>query len=327
MAKAKQNNNQFEDVACNICGSKEFDIVYDQLTYWEYKGSFREVQCQSCKLVFLNPRPKLQYISKYYEIDNYFGRDISTKTAEIDDATIRWEAYSPSYKEVLRRFKKGKILDIGAGTGLYLSFFKEKGWDVSGIELTDDAVSYAKKQYGITLKKGDFFDFEFPKNSFDVVSLNGALEHMYHPVETLTKARSYLKKGGIVIISIPNVDGLGRYIFGRNWFPWQPPRHLYLFSPDTVTKAFKKAGYSSVTIDHNYYVQNQYILFNSLRYSKSPKFQKKETGGLVDRQSNKRSSSVVVQGGKVLWDGISRVLAHLEPLIKHGEVILVTAEK
>ena len=169
---------------CNLCGSKEYNVVHDKLSYWEYEGVFRIVKCAKCGLVFLHPRPPVSEIAKYYEQDNYFGRDITDKK-QFDDDLIRDEAYDPSYKVVFKKKKKGKILDIGAGTGLYLSKFKEKGWEVDGIEITKEAVKYAKKNYDVRLRQGDFFDFSLKNNYYDVVALNGALEHMHYPFETL----------------------------------------------------------------------------------------------------------------------------------------------
>ena len=318
--------NILEYPKCNLCGSKKYNVVYDNMTYWEYPGVFREVACAECGLVFLHPRPKLQFIGRYYESDNYFGRDISAQDTRENDGEIRNTAYGPAYDAIFSKKKKGSILDIGAGTGLFLSLFKEKGWKIDGIELTPDAVAYAKKAYGVKLRQGDFFDFSFPEESFDVVTLNGALEHMYDPYGTLLQARKYLKKNGMVVFSVPNVASLGRALFGRNWFPWQPPRHLYHLSPTTARKILEKAGFRDIHVNTNYYVQNRYILFQSLRYSKSPKFQKSKKGGLADASLvNTQTSSLPVTIGKAIWGSLSEGIARVEPIFGKGEVMLVYA--
>lgn len=312
---------------CNLCGSKNYGIMHEKLSYWEYEGIFRIVKCKQCSLVYLHPRPPVTEIGKYYESENYFGRDIAHEQ-KLDDAQTREEVFSPAYDVIFKKKKKGKILDIGAGTGLFLSKFKEKGWDVDGIEITSDAVKYAKKFYNVRLRQGDFFDFSLPKGAYDVVALNGALEHMHHPLETLMKSHEYLKKGGLVILSVPNVEGLGRHIFKKNWFPWQPPRHLYHFSPKTARMILEKAGFESIVIKHTYAVQNSYILFQSMRYSKSPKFALKETGGLIDQALVEvKSSSLKVKLGKHIWKLLVSILAKLEEYIGRGEVILVYAKK
>ena len=275
-------NKNWETPICNLCFSRNYQIIWDNMTYWEYKGLFRIVKCKNCNLVFLSPRPPLNEIDSYYVQENYFG----IKSTKIDKKTLfreRDKIYKTVYASLLKN-KKGRILDIGAGTGQFLSKFKELGWRVEGIELTNEGVRFAKKAFDIRLKKGDFFHFSYPKQSFDVITLNGALEHMYEPLAVLKKSYELLKKGGVVYFSVPNVDSLGNKLFGKNWFPWQPPRHLYHFSPITAEKMLKKAGFKDIKVKHDYWLQNQYILFQSLRYSKSGKFKKTAHGGLVNRQ-------------------------------------------
>src|SRR5579871_3014732 len=233
----------WETPICNLCHGKEIEVVYKEMTYWEYEGVFTIVKCRNCDLVFLSPRPPLSEIGKYYAQEEYFGRNISTLGKKYDDKKERERMFGVIYKIIFSRKKRGSILDIGAGTGLFLSKFKDEGWKTDGIELLSDAVSYAKKTYGITLRQGDFFDYSYKNNTYAVVTLNGALEHLYTPQETLKKIHALLSKDGMIVISVPNSDSMGREIFGRNWFPWQPPRHLYHFSPKTIKKMLENAGF------------------------------------------------------------------------------------
>lgn len=311
---------------CNLCKSKKFKVIYNKITYWEYKGFFRIVQCYDCGLIFTSPRPILSEMEKYYQQDNYFGRDIRNTNDTYNDKKERVDAYNPAYHLITSRKEKGSILDIGAGTGMFLSEFKDRGWIVDGVELESHAVSYAKKQYKITLRHGDFFQFKFQKKVYDCVTLNGVLEHLHDPLSTLTAIRPLLKRDGLLVLSIPNVSGIGRTIFGKNWFPWQPPRHLYHFSPITIREMLKNAGYTNINISHDYYLQNKYILFHSMRFAKSPKFQKKTQGGLVSNSVQIRTKGIKIQIGKFIWHFISELLARIEPIIKKGEVMLVYAE-
>lgn len=318
----------WENPRCNLCGSNEQDTVYDNLTYWEYPGKFCIVRCESCSLVFTSPRPSLDKIGKYYESDLYFGRDISSSNIDINDDGNREISYGPVYSEVLRYKKKGRILDIGAGTGMLLSKFKDIGWQVEGVELTEGAVNYAKQKYSIVLKKGDFLDQKFSQSMYDVIVLNGALEHLHRPLETLKKSCSILKDKGMIIISIPNEGSIGRRIYGRNWFPWQPPRHLYHFSPKTVTQMLEKAGFKNIVIKHSYHVQNYYILYQSMRYALSPKFRKTEAGGLENKEAAfKRSFSPVKELGKLFTSVFAFCISKIEPIIQKGEVMIVYATK
>lgn len=317
--------NSWEVPICNLCGSKKYKIIYKSLTYWEYNGKFRIVRCISCGLIFTSPRPQLAEMEKYYESEMYFGRDIEAKD-NINDEEGSELSYGPVYNLVFNKKKKGKVLDIGAGTGMLLSKFKDAGWDVDGVELTKSAVLYAKKKYAINLRQGDFLDKKF-NNFYDIVILNGSLEHLHKPLETLKKAKSLIKKKGMIVISVPNSDSLGRMIYGRSWFPWQPPRHLYHFSPKTITQMLTKAGFRKIKILHSYDIQNYYILFQSARYAISPKFKKKKSGGLVNPDAPfNSSSSPIIEVGKILAVTFAYLISKIEPIIRKGEVMIVYAE-
>jgi len=318
--------NSWEVPICNLCGSKKYKIIYKSLTYWEYSGKFRIVRCISCGLIFTSPRPRLLEMEKYYKSKMYFGRDVK-KIDSMNDKEGNELSYGPVYNLVFNKKKKGKVLDIGAGTGMLLSKFKDAGWYVDGVELTKSAVSYAKKKYGINLRQGDFLDKKF-NNLYDIVILNGSLEHLHKPLETLRKAKSLIRRKGSIVISVPNSDSLGRMIYGRSWFPWQPPRHLYHFSPKTITRMLKKAGFRKIKILHSYDIQNYYILFQSARYAISPKFKKKKSGGLVNPGAPFKSSFSPLMGiGKVLVVIFAYLISKIEPIIRRGEVMIVYAEK
>lgn len=315
-----------ENPKCNLCGGDSNRILFKGLTYWEYEGKFNIVQCLSCKLVFTSPRPKLSEMEKYYESKMYFGRDVE-KEDDFEDEEFREEHYGPVYRIILEKKKKGSIFDIGAGTGMLLSKFRDYKWKTYGVELTHGAVSYALKKYKIRLLQGDFLQKKIDKQ-FDVIVLNGALEHLHMPFETLQKARTNLDKKGFIVISIPNFDSIGRRVFGRNWFAWQPPRHLYHFSPKTITSMLQKAGYKKIKIYHNFDIQNRYIIFQSARYMMSPKFKKKKSGGLA-KESNafKPETSFKKEIGKAFFHAFSVLLSKIEPIFRKGEVIIVYAEK
>lgn len=313
---------------CGICGKSGFDIIWDDSISWMSKGVFRIVKCNNCGLVYLSPRPSKSIIDKYYQEESYWGTNISDFSKDIDYER-REKAYGIIYKDIFHRLEKGSILDIGSGTGLFLTKFKERGWKVEGIELSKKACEYAKKVYGISLRNGDFLDYKIPRSKYDVVTLNGCLEHLHNPKKTLEKINFVLKKSGILIISVPNFDSLGRRIFGKEWFALQQPTHLYHFSSTTLKKLLVMTGYKNVEIKHSYFRQNYYVIFESIRMFFSPKFIKAFNGGLVDKEAkntqSKQTFKLVL--GKISANIITIIIVLLEQFIKKGEVIVAYGEK
>ena len=319
---------KWEYPACNLCGSGTNEVVWDKVTSWMNRGVFRIVSCSECGLTYLSPRPAASLIKKYYQPESYWGRNI-LKFAGSESSQSREGAYEFLYKDIFEMRKNGSILDIGAGTGLFLKRFKEKDWKIEGVELSKEACKFAKKMFGIDLKSGDFLDQNFAKRSFNLVTLNSSLEHLYRPKETLAKIWDVLTKRGLLVITVPNIDSFGARIFGKEWYALQPPTHLYHFTPKTLSSMLFSTGFKVKSIKHSYWQHNYHIIFESARMLFSPKFKKSSDGGLVDKGTLTRKSkqSLLLVSAKIAVRAAAFLTALLEPIFSKGEVISVYAEK
>jgi len=133
----------------------------------------------------------------------------------------------------------GRVLDIGASIGTFLSIYKDHGWEVLGI---DPSRTTATKK-GIKIINGYIEEVKFPENYFDLVILNHTLEHLDNPVLVLKKVNKILKKGGIVFVDVPNAGGLGSKILGSKWAFRCPEEHKWQFTKKSLSSVFKKSGF------------------------------------------------------------------------------------
>jgi SAM-dependent methyltransferase len=163
----------------------------------------------------------------------------------------------------LRAVPGGKLLDVGCGSGIWLASMRERGWVVAGVDFDAVAVSAGTRQ-GLSLAAGSLEAQRYPDAAFDAVTLNHVIEHLPDPVATLTECRRVLKPGGQFILYTPNVQSLGHRLFGQHWRGLEPPRHLYLFSPESIRVALEKAGFAQTTIRT---INSSYIWRQSLALS------------------------------------------------------------
>jgi len=77
-------------------------------------------------------------------------------------------------------------------------------------------------------------------------------EHTYQPLETLEKCRGLLRDGGMIVISLPNFGCLEAKVFKSDWSILDAPRHLYQFTPQTLTAVLAKAGFRVTGIRYQY---------------------------------------------------------------------------
>ncbi len=132
------------------------------------------------------------------------------------------------------------VLDIACGSGYGTQLLAKGGAkQVTGIDISIEAVSYARKYYGlknVVYKIGDAEAIKEQRSSFDAVISFETLEHLLHPEKFLKEVTRVLKQDGIFIVSTPN-----RLLNTENSNPF----HLKEFSLDELHSILSK-NFSSI---------------------------------------------------------------------------------
>ena len=171
---------------CGVCGSHVLAQI-DQAN--------RICRCGHCGYVFDNPRPTLQAIIAFYSQTGKYDPWLREK----EDRDQLWKR---RLKILKRHRSSGSLLDIGTGTGMFLSIARES-FTVLGTEVSESAVRIAKNKYGLDVKQGQIEDIHFDTR-FDVITLFHVLEHVPNPLSTLRRCRELLNSDGILVVAVPN---------------------------------------------------------------------------------------------------------------------------
>jgi SAM-dependent methyltransferase len=140
------------------------------------------------------------------------------------------------------------VFDVGCGDGIFAERLAAFGMSVSGCEVDPIAAGRARAKRVNVIGKA-FEDVPVGPESFDIITMIHVLEHFHNPVGMLMKAAAMLKKGGRLIVVVPNADSLSRHVFGEHWANWDVPRHLFHFSGDTLKSVCEKAGLQTMAIE------------------------------------------------------------------------------
>jgi 2-polyprenyl-3-methyl-5-hydroxy-6-metoxy-1,4-benzoquinol methylase len=138
--------------------------------------------------------------------------------------------------------KKGRLLDVGCGNGRFLAIMRDAGWEVLGVDVDPLSAKIAKEQFGVPVIVGTLAEAGLPDESFDAVTLNHVIEHVYDPIALLRECHRVLKPQGRVVVVTPNVESMGHQVFRGYWRGLEPPRHLYLFALRTLRICAAKSG-------------------------------------------------------------------------------------
>lgn len=229
-----------ERVRCNLCGQ---DCPRPLLT----KFGYDVVKCRNCSLVYVNPRPSRDVVWQRYG-DRYFAEEYLPAQGDPALSCLR-------HQTVLRELEPyrqlNRLLDVGCATGLFLLAARKAGWEEFGLELSAYAAGYAREKLGLNVKQGELAQARFPRTFFDIVTLWDTLEHLFEPMVSLVQIREFLRPGGAIAISTPNLDSISFKLVGEAWSVISPAEHLFYFTRETLAGSLVAAGFQNIRVRVN----------------------------------------------------------------------------
>lgn len=241
---------QWEDVGCPLCGSRQ-SVLLIQAPDPQAPADpaeYRVVRCTGCGMAFTNPRPTAETIGLAYPVE-YGPHQGVKQTARRRHWWSRPMARWRGRRELAWQ-GQGRLLDFGCGAGSFLLRMHEAGWRVVGLDASPAVVQRIRGELGLPALLGALPHPELPAESFDVVTMWQALEHVHNPLAVLQAARRLLVPGGRLIVAVPNLDSAPFRWFGRDWFGLDLPRHLSHFTPETLRHIVERAGFRVEQIRH-----------------------------------------------------------------------------
>lgn len=182
------------------------------------------------------PAPNQDDLNKYYESEEYISHTDSKKgVMAFLYQTIKKRSLKKKVRLITKHNSgKGTLLDIGAGTGDFLLTAQAAGWDISGMEPNPKAIAQAALK---NMKLEESLS-RFKGRTFDVVTLWHVLEHLPNLEEQISTIESLVRPGGTLLVAVPNYLSYDARFYKKYWAAYDVPRHLWHFSPLSMTKIF-----------------------------------------------------------------------------------------
>ncbi len=270
--------------ACPLCGGLERSVVHPALTariLFCAPGVWSLSRCATCRCGYLDPRPTPQTIglayAEYYthaapqdevflSSATFVGRRLAVLRNGYLNARFpslglqpahplgsRLMGLFPATRALAERDVRhlptpepgAKLLDIGCGSGAFVSRALSLGYAAEGLEFDAKAV-LAALGGGLPVRHGALPDTGLDEASYDVVTLSQVIEHLHEPMAALQEIFRLLKPGGVFWLATPNMDAPGHVQFGPDWRGLEPPRHLVLFSAQALALALERSGFTQI---------------------------------------------------------------------------------
>ena len=248
-----------EDVVCCLC-QVPGTLVHDV-------APFGVVRCPQCELVFISPRLRPEALQRLYDDPGYFeggvyGSAVSsadaaapTTEARLSPAMLLQRTWTAGRLALADRERGGaaaggRLLEVGAGYGLFLAAAREAGWTASGVELSRTGAKHAQDALGLDVFCGQLEEAPLTPG-FDVVCAWDTVEHVPDPLSFWRTVRSQVADDGVVLFSTPYVSSLPARLLGTRWWTLKPTEHIWHFTPRTHALLLARAGLALTRVVRN----------------------------------------------------------------------------
>lgn len=222
---------------CMVCGSKKLSVMYPvQDTNENVPGNWEILSCEECGTGVLCPFPSDPETSSYYRQVFY------------NEEGKRFRGWMEILRHMLASLRgttlnklmpaKGRLLDFGSGAGHFAATQARAGWDAHSV----DPYSIASRNAAACRVIDGTFELLYPDAHFDAVTLWYVIEHLRDPRAAIAELSRVLKPGGIMLLAQQDFASYQARVFGPNWLYLDPPRHIWQFTADSLTRLAAQFG-------------------------------------------------------------------------------------
>lgn len=303
-----------DEIECKVCNNQD----KSKFTTRFCKDNINIVQCNECGFVFVPP-----YYRKQINYTEYKNED-SLKAVIAGNDWLKIQRHKLRYKTIQKYCPKGKLFDLGVGWGHFLHTGRLLGYEVAGIEMAKMPFTYARDYLKLPVECVDFFDYTPRKDYYDLITMWDVLEHIDNCDEAVAKCAEMLKRGGYIVIQVPQIDS---YIANKQKENWQAMGldHVNYFSKQTISRFLADKGFKVVKIKSS--IEVKLFLMYSLFDKKRKKQGAASRATQAERQEyfNKKVSRPKWQLRIVVWG--HNLIYNLLSAMNIGDEMIVIAKK
>lgn len=313
--------NIFEDVNCCVCNNStpsDFRKLYE-------KDDYTVLECNKCSFTFIPP-----YFRKQVKYDNYKDEKV-TEAVRNGNNYVKFERHKLRYNLIKKYKPNGSLFDLGAGWGHFMLTGKTLGYEVYGIEISEQPFLYSKHDLKLPVEHIDFFKMNEDRK-FDIITMWDVLEHIDKADDVIKKCARITNPNGFIVIQVPQIDSYFAKKHRDNW-KMMSIDHVNYFGKKTITQLLKNNGYEVKTIKSSFEIK-LFIMYTILPFIKRLKGNKHQTQQEVNKniKASERQQYFNSFTQKPMWKlklymKIHNLIYKTLEFLNIGEEMIVVAQK
>ncbi|MBN2141013.1 MAG: class I SAM-dependent methyltransferase [Desulfovibrionaceae bacterium] len=216
---------------CPVCGHPGKGLAFS-------KQGFDHVLCDKCSFLYVDPILSPEAMQRHYEEEDEWTKVMLNEFEQ----RVNKKMYSYTL-EVIKGLDLGlrRVIDIGAGTGLFVESAAEAGFQAEGLEINPNLVRRAKNR-GTNLFSATLNELGSRGKRYDLATSWFVLEHVPNPREFLLELSGLVRPGGLVYVSVPNIDALATRLQGPESATFAGNSHINFFNRESLFRVAKDCG-------------------------------------------------------------------------------------
>ncbi|MFH1461698.1 MAG: class I SAM-dependent methyltransferase [bacterium] len=239
-----EQKEKFIEVFCPACGKNDYEFKFE-------KKGFKFVSCNFCETLFVNPRPSFKMLIDFYtnsDSVNFWDDQIFPRS----ENARRKKIFMPRVLRVLQLCKKysldkNSLIDVGAGFGTFCEEIEKLNYFENVIAVEPSmALAETCKKKGLTVIEKAIEDIDGLKAS--VITNFELIEHLFSPRDFLKSCYNALAKGGLFILTTPNIKGFDLLLLKEKSNNIMPPNHINYFNIKSLSILLKSCGFDILEV-------------------------------------------------------------------------------
>lgn len=219
-------------ICCPICGTRGTRAL-------KVRGD-AVAECTDCQHRYLDEYLTDIHTEQHYG-DDYFTSGGAGYTDYVGQGSLV-ESYGRRYARLVEPFcVPGKLLDVGSAAGFFMSGFKDRGWDVLGLEPNQSMANVAKQRFDIDTIQGAVEDVNVSQD-FDLATMVQVIAHLRDLKLAVSKVASLVRIHGSILVETWDFQSFPARVMGRAWHEYSPPTVVNWFSRNSLDQIMLQNG-------------------------------------------------------------------------------------